>query len=123
MELCTLRDLIESKGDIVLYLDDNFYNVEDIKSSQSVRPNYATTKPGTEEGTTEDIAWYSNIASGIEDTYSTNFDNIAKTNESSNYSKIYYNMMNNLDGAHTYYPEATPENRAIQTMQYLILVR
>lgn len=110
LELCTLRDLIESKGDIVLYLDDNFYNVEDIKSSQSVRPNYATTKPGTEEGTTEDIAWYSNIASGIEDTYNTNFDNIAKTNESSNYSKIYYNMMNNLDGAHTYYPEATPEN-------------
>lgn len=110
LELCTLRDLIESKGDIVLYLDDNFYNVEDIKSSQSVRPNYATTKPGTEEGTTEDIDWYSNIASGIEDTYNTNFDNIAKTNESSNYSKIYYNMMNNLDGAHTYYPEATPEN-------------
>lgn len=110
LELCTLRDLIESKGDIVLYLDDNFYNVEDIKSSQSVRPNYATTKPGTEEGTTEDIAWYSTIASGIEDTYNTNFDNIAKTNESSNYSKIYYNMMNNLDGAHTYYPEATPEN-------------
>lgn len=110
LELCTLRDLIESKGDIVLYLDDNFYNVEDIKSSQSVRPNYATIKPGTEEGTTEDIAWYSNIASGIEDTYNTNFDNIAKTNESSNYSKIYYNMMNNLDGAHTYYPEATPEN-------------
>lgn len=110
LELCTLRDLIESKGDIVLYLDDNFYNVSDIKSSQSVRPNYATSKPGTEEGTTEDIAWYSNIASGIEDTYNTNFDNIAKTNESSNYSKIYYNMMNNLDGAHTYYPEATPEN-------------
>lgn len=110
LELCTLRDLIESKGDIVLYLDDNFYNVEDIKSSHSVRPDYATTKPGTEEGTTEDIAWYSNIASGIEDTYNTNFDNIAKTNESSNYSKIYYNMMNNLDGAHTYYPEATPEN-------------
>lgn len=110
LELCTLRDLIESKGDIVLYLDDNFYNVEDIKSSQSVHPNYATAKPGAEEGTTEEIAWYSNIASGIEDTYNTNFDNIAKTNESSNYSKIYYNMMNNLEGAHTYYPEATPEN-------------
>lgn len=110
LELCTLRDLIESKGDIVLYLDDNFYNVDDIKSSQSVHPNYATAKPGAEEGTTEEIAWYSNIASGIEDTYNTNFDNIAKTNESSNYSKIYYNMMNNLEGAHTYYPEATPEN-------------
>lgn len=112
LELCTLRDLIDSKGDIVLYLDDNFYNAKDIKESQSILPTYKgeTTTNEAGETVTAETPWYSNIAASIEETYNTNFDSIAKTNESSNYSKIYYNMMNNLQGAHTYYPEATVEN-------------
>lgn len=112
LELCTLRDLIDSKGDIVLYLDDNFYNAKDIKESQSILPTYKGEITTNEAGETVAVEtpWYSNIAASIEETYNTNFDSIAKTNESSNYSKIYYNMMNNLQGAHTYYPEATVEN-------------
>lgn len=112
LELCTLRDLIESKGDIVLYLDDNFYNAKDIKESQSILPTYKGETTANEAGETviTETPWYSNIAASIEETYNTNFDSIAKTNESSNYSKIYYNMMNSLQDAHTYYPEATVEN-------------
>lgn len=107
LELCTLRDMLESKDDIVLYVDDNFYNAEKIHNSQTRVPTYVE-----EEGEeSKQSLWFSSNAQSIEEMYNADFNSIAKTGDSTNYSKIYYNMMNKLDSAHTYYPEATEDNQ------------
>ena len=106
VELCTLRDLLEAKDDVVLYLDDNFYNADKLKESMTLRPSYNTRAAETEKPP----VWWNNLASAVEETFTTNFDNVLKTGASTNYSKTFYEMMSKVDNAHVYYPEATDTN-------------
>lgn len=131
-KVCTLRDLIESKGDVTLYLDDNFYNCAEIQEryksmSQTSAWNWYNSgaldkSMATDDTTAQDgnsgvgivdagkSMWWANIAADIEEMYGADFENIVKTNESTNYSKTFYDMMSKISGAHTYYPEATATN-------------
>lgn len=108
LRVCTLRDLLESKDDIVLYLDDNFYNAESLRTNLTINPAYSPNEEETSEE--EETVWYYNMASSIEDTFNTSFDNIVKTGPSTNYSKTFYDMMSKVKDTHTYYPEATELN-------------
>lgn len=107
LEVCTLRDFIDSNGDIVLYLDDNFYNASKLKSDNLISPSYTTAENEQQPGA--DI-WYGNLSKSIEDSYNTSFDNIVKNGPNTNYSKVFYKMMDKVSGSHTYYPEATETN-------------
>lgn len=110
LEVCTLRDFIDSNGDIVLYLDDNFYNASKLKSDNLISPSYTTTPTAEGEQQTLTDIWYKNLSKSIEDSYNTSFDNIVKTGPNTNYSKVFYKMMDKISGSHTYYPEATENN-------------
>lgn len=106
VELCTLRDLLEAKDDVVLYLDDNFYNTAKLQQSMTLRPTYDTNVAETDKPP----KWWNNLASAVEETFTTNFENVFKTGTSTNYSKTFYEMMSKVDDAHVYYPEATDTN-------------
>lgn len=113
LEVCTLRDLIESKDDIVLYLDDNFYNANDLQQDLSGYASYGAETTNTSESGTETTPappWWQSVAAKVEETYTAGFKNIVKTGSSTNYSKTFYEMMSQVDDAHTYYPEATVTN-------------
>lgn len=130
-KVCTLRDLVNSKGDVTLYIDDNFYNCAEIQERyESIRKAWGTnfnsgaldvamatddetSESGNTERKTEGIFtrayWWSSAAAGIEEMYGTDFENIVKTGASTNYSKVFYEMMSKIEGSHVFYPEATAD--------------
>lgn len=106
LKVCTLRDLLKTKDDVVLYLDNNFYNADKLQQSSTAKPTYNVTN---EEGKSQQL-WWNSLAADIEDTYNTNFENIVKTGANTNYSKTFYEMMSKVSDAHVYYPEASSTN-------------
>lgn len=128
-KVCTLRDLVNSKGDVTLYIDDNFYNCAEIQErydsirkawDSSTRAGALDTAMATDDTTadsgnsaTDSVSsrtfWWSSAAEGIEEMYGTDFENIVKTGASTNYSKVFYEMMSKLEGSHVFYPEATAD--------------
>ena len=112
LRVVTLRDLIEARDDIVLYLDDNFYNINEISDGGELFRTYVVNNTTLDsEGNPVKDAW-SNYMSGIvEESYNTSLDSIVKTGASTNYSKTFYELMSAADvNAHTYYPDATTDN-------------
>lgn len=112
LRVVTLRDLIEARDDIVLYLDDNFYNINEISDGGELFRTYVVNNTTLDsEGNPVKDAW-SNYMSGIvEESYNTSLDSIVKTGVSTNYSKTFYELMSAADvNAHTYYPDATTDN-------------
>lgn len=108
LKVCTLRDLLDCNGEIVLYLDDNFYNAKSLKENTYINPSYAGE---TKEGETEQQStWYMNMAMSLEEAFNASFENIVKTGPNTNYSKTFYDMMSTVQGSHTYYAEATVDN-------------
>lgn len=102
-DVCTLRDFLDSNGDLVLYLDSHFYNANKLQQEGNITPSYAVNENGTD-------VWYGNLSSSIEDAYNTSFENIVKTGADTHYSKVFYKMMDKVSGSHVYYPEATEAN-------------
>lgn len=105
LSVCTLRDLLNSKDDVVLYLDDNFYNANKLQTDLSGYTTYDTKEEGKKPP-----RWWENLSERVEESYNTSFENIVKTGESTNYSKTFYEMMSLISNAHTYYPAATVKN-------------
>lgn len=111
LTLCTLRDLLNSNGDIVLYLDDNFYNVAALKENLGINPTYGNEETSSDDSAQEESKpWYSTLGSAIEEAFNASLENVLKTGANTNYSLTYYKMMDKISGSHTYYPEADDQN-------------
>ena len=107
VKVCTLRDLLNVKDDVVLYLDDNFYNSSSLQEAMDKSVHSYNQSTDTEGNTHK---WWSDVAEDLEITYNTDFNNIVKTGDSLDYSEVYYEMISSIDSAHTYYPDATSDN-------------
>lgn len=107
VRVCTLRDLLDSNGEIVLYLDDNFYNAQQLKENSHVNPEYRDSE-NTEN--VEENPWFYNMSMSLEEAFNSSFENIVKTGPSVNYSKTFYDMMTRVKDSHVYFPEATVEH-------------
>lgn len=111
IRVCTLRDLLDSNGEIVLYLDDNFYNAQQLKENSHVNPEYKGESSETEQTQSiDENPWFYNMSMSLEEAFNSSFTNIVKTGSSVNYSKTFFDMMTRVNGSHTYYPEATVEH-------------
>lgn len=115
-KICTLRDLLNAKNDVVLYIDDNFYNSQimhdrfTVVSDTGSKVEIDQTMSGEQQTETKSNPWWAHMATLIEETYVTDFNEIVKTGDSTNYSKTFYDLISRVSGSHTYYPDATIDN-------------
>lgn len=109
-KVCTLRDIVEAADDVVLYLDDNFYNVAELNANDSLVQTYLVNQPQEADAGLLSTFWYNYTAPLVEESYNTSFDEIMKTGASLNYSKPFYELMNKFNNSHKYYSNATVDN-------------
>lgn len=93
--IATLGDLLEPEKDIVLYIDDRFYNVDKLAEKM----NFVYTKvqnTSTEESSLEDadkkdsVGFFESIGSGIMEVFDMDIESIVKTGGNSSYSRSVY---------------------------------
>ncbi len=85
--VATLSDLLSPEKDIVLYIDDNFYNIKELADMQGYTyDRLANTEQAGEIGVTDE-----SLGTILSDLWSdwteTNIENIAKTGSQTSYSK------------------------------------
>lgn len=101
LRVCTLKDLVNCVGDKTLYLDDNFYNADDL--AKLLVESYDKVKDGdvyvkeddTEEEEDKSSAskWWSKITENLTESFNLDFESQLKTGENTEYSSPLRNMV------------------------------
>lgn len=112
--VCTLRDLINPAGDIVLYLDDNFYNVDDLATLLDKSYNRITNdssgdqKIDADDDGVEDTAiekWWTHLTDNISELLDVDISSQVKTGDNTQYSQKLRNRVSNQKNS-GYLPDA-----------------
>lgn len=82
LKVCTLEDLLYADKDIVLYLDDNLYNVNVLAEIT----DKAFNRLDNVDGASSTRNWWQKIGDAIVGIWDVSMENIAKTAESTTYS-------------------------------------
>lgn len=99
LKVCTLEDLLKCDRDIVLYIDDDLYNVHELAE--------VLEKPGV---SADNENWTTTMADKVDDAFKVDIEQITKNGDSNNYSLQFYEYMSKTEGSHVYYPDATEKN-------------
>lgn len=83
--IATLKDLLESEKDVMLYIDDNFYNVDKLADIQGFAYTRLSNTEVSEEDRSE-LGFMPNIADKFAQWQDTAIENIVKTGPESVYS-------------------------------------
>lgn len=91
LRVCTLQDLLTPEADIVLYLDDNLYNVNTLADLTDKAYEHVTN---TDEGGSQTL--FATLREAIVNIYDVSMENIAKTGGTTTYSK---KVQRNIDSS------------------------
>lgn len=100
--VCTLKDLLQCEKDIVLYIDDNFYNVNQLAEML----DKSFDRLDNVDGKTDDRPWYNKLWDKVTDYFTVDIYEQTKTAEQTQYSaKLYKKVQSqNTPG---YIPDAS----------------
>lgn len=91
LRIATLQDMLEPERDIVLYVDDNFYNVDDLAELQNKAYSKVTNVSETEGSKSQDGTFLSAITNWFDELRSLDIESIVKTGSKVTYSSnVYY---------------------------------
>lgn len=101
--VCTLRDVVDPAGEIVLYIDDNFYNANKLAELLDKSYDYLTqTGNGeyikNEEAGTDTMLgrWWHHVTDDFMDLMDLDFATQVKTNGKTTYSQRMFNKVQNI---------------------------
>ena len=94
LRVCTLQDLLSADKDIVLYLDDNLYNVNVLADLT----DKAFNRLDNVDGASSTREWWQKMGDAIVGIWDVSMENIAKTAESTTYSSTVQNQYSNEAG-------------------------
>lgn len=83
LRVCTLEDLLYADKDIVLYLDDNLYNIKTL----SDLTDKAFDRTDNIDSDTDTRTWYKKISDAVVGIWDVSMENISKTAEVTTYSQ------------------------------------
>lgn len=86
LKIATLRDLLSCDRDIVLYLDTNFYNVDELAQLQGYSYNKVNNIDKAVESTDEDASVWDNLTELYREFNDMDIESIVKTGDSKEYS-------------------------------------
>lgn len=110
--VCTLKDLIDPAGDVVLYLDDNFYNIDKLaelldKSYDriSASGDYKVDTDGDGEEDSVIDKWWTYLTNNVSELLDTDVASQVKTDDNTQYSQKLRNRVSSQKNS-DYLPDA-----------------
>lgn len=97
--VATLGDLLQPEKDVVLYVDDRYYNVDKLAAAYNIAYNKIqnTSVEESEVKGTEDVGVLDTINNWVEDAANMDVESIVKTGGNTAYSKFAYDHVAHID--------------------------
>ena len=97
--VATLGDLLQPEKDVVLYVDDRYYNVDKLAAAYNIAYNKIqnTSVEESEVKGTEDVGVFDTINNWVEDAANMDVESIVKTGGNTAYSKFAYDHVAHID--------------------------
>lgn len=98
-QVATLGDLLQPEKDVVLYVDDRYYNVDKLAAAYNIAYNKIqnTSVEESEVKGTEDVGVFDTINNWVEDAANMDVESIVKTGGNTAYSKFAYDHVAHID--------------------------